>query len=60
MGEPFAARTEMAGTGRVLFLTKDEWPDFISCVVAVREDGSALVTREVGWVSAPAAAKRLV
>lgn len=38
VGEPFAARTEMAGTGRVLFLTKDEWPDFISCVVVVREE----------------------
>jgi len=38
VGEPFAARTEMAGTGRVLFLTKDEWPNFISCVVVVREE----------------------
>ena len=38
VGEPFAARTEMAGTGRVLFLTKDEWPNFISCVLVVREE----------------------
>jgi len=38
VGEPFAARTEMAGTGRVLYLTKDSWPDFISCVVVVREE----------------------
>jgi NitT/TauT family transport system substrate-binding protein len=37
-GEPFAARTEYAGTGRVLYLTKDEWPDFISCVVVAREE----------------------
>ena len=38
VGEPHAARTEMAGTGRVLYLTKDEWPNFISCVVVVREE----------------------
>jgi NitT/TauT family transport system substrate-binding protein len=38
VGEPFAARAEMAGTGKVLFLTKDSWPDFISCVVVVREE----------------------
>ena len=38
VGEPFAARTEYAGTGRVLYLTKDEWPNFISCVVVVREE----------------------
>ena len=38
VGEPFAARTEFAGTGRVLYLTKDEWPDFISCVVVAREE----------------------
>jgi NitT/TauT family transport system substrate-binding protein len=37
-GEPFMAQTEMDGYGRVLFLTKDVWPDFISCVLAVRED----------------------
>jgi NitT/TauT family transport system substrate-binding protein len=38
VGEPFAARAEMAGTGRVLFLTKDSWPNFISCVLVVREE----------------------
>jgi NitT/TauT family transport system substrate-binding protein len=37
-GEPFMAQTEMDGYGRVLFLTKDVWPDFISCVLAVHED----------------------
>ncbi|HEV3004390.1 MAG TPA: ABC transporter substrate-binding protein [Pirellulales bacterium] len=25
------------GLGRVLFMTKDVWPEFISCVLAVRE-----------------------
>jgi NitT/TauT family transport system substrate-binding protein len=38
LGEPLAAQTEMDGYGRVLFLTKDVWPEFISCVLAVHED----------------------
>jgi NitT/TauT family transport system substrate-binding protein len=37
-GEPFMGQTELDGYGRVLWLTKDVWPDFISCVLAVRED----------------------
>jgi NitT/TauT family transport system substrate-binding protein len=37
-GEPLMAKTEMDGYGRVLFMTKDVWPDFISCVLAVRQD----------------------
>jgi NitT/TauT family transport system substrate-binding protein len=37
-GEPFMAQTEMDGYGRVLFLTKDVWPEFISCVLVVHED----------------------
>lgn len=37
-GEPFMAQTEMDGYGRVLYLTKDIWPEFISCVLAVPED----------------------
>src|SRR5271167_1010774 len=28
----------MNGYGRILFLTKDVWPDFISCVLVVTED----------------------
>jgi NitT/TauT family transport system substrate-binding protein len=36
-GEPFMAQTEMEGYGRVLFMTKDVWPDFISCVLAVSD-----------------------
>ena len=31
------AQTEMDGYGRILFLTKDVWPEFISCVLAVNE-----------------------
>lgn len=37
-GEPFMAQAEMDGYGRVLFFTKDVWPEFISCVLAVHED----------------------
>lgn len=37
-GEPFMAQSEMDGYGRVLFFTKDVWPSFISCVLAVHED----------------------
>ena len=36
-GEPFMAQAEMDGYGRVLFMTKDVWPDFISCVLAVSD-----------------------
>ena len=38
VGEPFAAKAEMDGFGRVLYHTKDIWEDFISCVLVVRED----------------------
>ena len=31
VGEPFAAKAELDGFGRVLYHTKDIWPDFISC-----------------------------
>jgi NitT/TauT family transport system substrate-binding protein len=36
-GEPFMGQAELDGYGRVLYLTKDVWPDFISCVLAVHE-----------------------
>jgi NitT/TauT family transport system substrate-binding protein len=38
VGEPFAAKAELDGTGRVLCYAKDVWPRFISCVLVVRED----------------------
>jgi NitT/TauT family transport system substrate-binding protein len=38
IGEPHAAKAEIAGFGRVLYFTKDIWPNFISCVLAVSED----------------------
>jgi len=37
-GEPYMGQTELDGYGRILYLTKDVWPEFISCVLAVRED----------------------
>ena len=38
VGEPHAARAELDGSGRVLYLAKDIWPHFISCVLVVKED----------------------
>jgi NitT/TauT family transport system substrate-binding protein len=43
-GEPIMSRCEMddangkPGFGRLLFITNTVWPEFISCVLAVRED----------------------
>ncbi len=38
MGEPYPAQAEMGGYGRVLFKAQEYWPDFMSCVVVVRQD----------------------
>ncbi len=38
VGEPHAAKAELDGTGRVLYMAKDIWPHFISCVLVVTED----------------------
>jgi NitT/TauT family transport system substrate-binding protein len=38
MGEPFPSQAEMGGFGRVLFHAREHWPDYMSCVVVVRED----------------------
>ena len=37
VGEPHAAKAELDGSGRVLYLAKDIWPHFISCVLVVHE-----------------------
>jgi len=37
VGEPYAARAELDGTGRVLYHAKDIWPRFISCVLVVTD-----------------------
>ncbi|MEQ1886941.1 MAG: ABC transporter substrate-binding protein [Bryobacteraceae bacterium] len=38
MGEPFPSQAEMGGSGRVLFHAREYWPDYMSCVLVVRED----------------------
>jgi len=38
VGEPFAAKAEVEGFGRVLYFTKDIWPGFISCVLIVTQE----------------------
>jgi NitT/TauT family transport system substrate-binding protein len=38
MGEPFPSQAEMYGFGRVLFHARQYWPDYISCVLVVRQD----------------------
>jgi len=38
MGEPFPSQAEIYGFGRVLFHARQFWPDYMSCVLVVRED----------------------
>src|SRR5262249_13031120 len=38
VGEPFCAKAELDGSGRLLYYAKDIWPGFISCVLCVSED----------------------
>jgi NitT/TauT family transport system substrate-binding protein len=38
MGEPYPSQAEMGGFGRILFHAREYWPDYISCVLVVRED----------------------
>jgi NitT/TauT family transport system substrate-binding protein len=38
VGEPHAAKAEMEGYGRVLMQMRDAWPNFISCVLVVRQE----------------------
>jgi NitT/TauT family transport system substrate-binding protein len=38
MGEPYPSQAEMTGFGRVLFQARDYWPDYMSCVLVVRQD----------------------
>jgi len=38
MGEPYPSQAEMVGFGRILFHARQYWPDYISCVLVVRED----------------------
>jgi NitT/TauT family transport system substrate-binding protein len=38
MGEPYPSQAERSGFGRVLFPAREYWPDYISCVLVVRQD----------------------
>jgi NitT/TauT family transport system substrate-binding protein len=38
MGEPYPSQAEMSGDGRVLFQAREYWPDYMSCVLVVRQD----------------------
>lgn len=37
VGEPFPAKAELSGEGRILYHVKDIWPGFISCALVVHE-----------------------
>jgi NitT/TauT family transport system substrate-binding protein len=55
-GEPFGAAAQRAGYARPLYMTRDEWPKYICCVLTVREeliaDNPALVQDLVNHVMA--------
>ena len=38
MGEPYPSQAEMLGFGRVLLQARDLWPEYISCVLVIRQD----------------------
>src|SRR3954447_21515858 len=38
MGEPYPSQAEIGGFGRVLFHARQYWPDYMSCVLVVRQD----------------------
>jgi NitT/TauT family transport system substrate-binding protein len=38
MGEPYPSQAELGGFGRVLFHAREHWPDYMSCVLVVRQD----------------------
>lgn len=38
VGEPYCAKAELDGIGRVLYYARDIWPNFISCALVVHED----------------------
>ena len=37
-GEPYGAKAEMDGYARVLYMTRNEWPTYICCVLTVRQE----------------------
>jgi NitT/TauT family transport system substrate-binding protein len=57
-GEPFGAAAQRAGYARPLAMTRDEWRNYICCVLTVREElikeNRPLVQELVNHVQAPA------
>ena len=55
-GEPFGAVAQKAGYARLLSMTRDEWPNYMCCVLTVREelirDDRARVQELVNYVQA--------
>jgi NitT/TauT family transport system substrate-binding protein len=55
-GEPFGAVAERAGYARPLSMTRDEWPNYICCVLTVRDElikeNRPLVQQLVNYVQA--------
>src|SRR5260370_10932079 len=53
-GEPFGAVAQRAGYARPLSMTRDEWPNYICCVLTVRDElineNRALVQQLVDYV----------
>jgi NitT/TauT family transport system substrate-binding protein len=53
-GEPFGAAAQSAGYARPLYMTRDEWPKYICCVLTVRheliEENRPLVQELVNYV----------
>ena len=37
-GEPFGAVAEVAGYARILYMTRDKWPNYVCCVLTVRQE----------------------
>ena len=58
-GEPFGAVAQKAGYARPLSMTRDEWPNYICCVLTVRDelirDNRTLVQQLVNYVYAAGA-----
>ena len=42
-GEPFGAVGEVGGYARILYMTRDKWPNYVCCVLTVHQD---LIDRE--------------
>jgi len=38
-GEPFGAVAEVAGYARILYMTRDKWPNYVCCVLTVHHIG---------------------